>query len=361
MLRASLFLLLTQSAISEASTEEEARYKARLSEALSNGRSRLVFGGVTYAIVRDGLGVSVYAVDPVGDTVELSTASTSTAEVIPNTPLTTSVSTTIGVGASASTPSASTVSLTMGNKLVTDSWEDEDERGKGFTTAFCKNRDSKKCAVLRERFFGPGLAAEVTRHPTAEPLATAAPPRVYADPCKTADCYTWRDFRTQVVGPFVAQMVGGKALEKFTDDKVEASMFGKGFQQWHEVMQLPLDGQVISTATSTTMMLKLLMATLSQIRLLRVSESEDGEEENWTLWLAMALSLPGFLVLIVYLAVSVWQIKAYWKRRLLVTEEEKANRIFEHVARIQNQQQARQGRGQAVAIDMNTLSRRYSP
>ena len=244
----------------------------------------------------------------------------------------------------------------MGGYWSDLSEEEEEEKGRQFTSAYCANRKSKKCANLRARFYIPEdpIPVTISGGATATTPTVATIPPV-ADPCESDACYTWGSFRSQVTQPLIDQMEANDALGLFPDDELPESLFNKEtFEQWQEAINLPLDNQALSSATAATLSLKLITAALSQVRLSRV-EGLRAEGVSWHTW----LSLPGFAVLILYLCISTWQIKGYWQRKMLQTEEQKAARMFEHLSRFQQAQRLdpSHNRPQNVSINMPTIPR----
>ena len=294
---------------------ESDQFNNLVRKAAAEGKDYVDYDGERYEIIREGQEVSVFALNSTGTDPPDATES-------PN---------------AFSALAAEEDSLEgSGYSDMGGSWsgeEDEEERGKKFVERICANRKSKKCADLKNLYNIPADPVPVTDDQGAVVVTTEIPIKpVLADPCKAKSCYTWGNFRENVLQPFAQQMEEFGDLGKLPGDQAKDNMFNpNSFREWREASNIPRENQGIAAATAATMSLKLLTAVLSQVRLTRVEMEELDSELPWTTW----LSIPGFLLLLVYLCISIHQIKTHWKRRLLQTEEQKATRMFEHFLRLQ--------------------------
>jgi hypothetical protein len=212
--------------------------------------------------------------------------------------------------------------------------ESEESKGAKFVSLICQNRDSQKCADLRRMHNLPMDPVPVTdSHGSTIPTTKRPPKSLIPDPCQGNNaCYTWGQFRENAFLPLVQQVEESGRLGQFKGDEVEGSLFNpRHFGQWKEAVSIPRENQALAAGTAAAMSLRLLTAVLTQLRLSRVEMEDLDSEIPWTTW----LSVPGLLLLLVYLCVSIHQIKTYWQRRLLQTEEQKAGRMFDHFLKLQ--------------------------
>ena len=296
---------------------ESDQFDNTVNKAAAEGKDYIDYDGDRYKIVREGQEVFVFAQNSTGTRPPDATKSPSAFSA-----LTADEDSLEGSGFQESD---------MGGSWSSE--EDEEERGKKFVDRICANRKSKKCADLKSRYNIPADPKPVTDSQGALVATTETPIKpILVDPCQAKTCYTWGNFRENVLQPFAQQMEEIGELGKLPGDKAKGNMFNpNSFREWKEASNIPRENQGMAAATAATMSLKLLTAVLSQLRLTRVEMEELDSELPWTTW----LSIPGFLLLLVYLCISIHQIKTHWKRRLLQTEEQKAARMFEHFLRLQ--------------------------
>ena len=305
----------------------------RARAALSEGRTFTQFKGITYKIVKEGRRVQVFAVDSVETDVTQASGR----------PLALSAPTIRSEPSAGGPPDASTargegsgLSGEMGNRGSAVEGGSEEERGAIFIGKLCAHRESQKCKNLRRKFNIPEEPKPVTEAGGALVATTTRGPVVLIpDPCQGKDaCYTWGNYRENSFLPFVKQMRENGQLGGLPGDQAEGSLFNPGaLQAWEEAANLPRENQALAAGTASAMGLKLLSAALSQLRLTRVEMQELDPDmvASWSTW----LSVPGIIILLVYMCVSIYQIKSYWRRRLLQTEEDKATRMFEHFLKLQ--------------------------
>ena len=174
--------------------------------------------------------------------------------------------------------------------------------GKKFVGLACRNSDSDKCKGYMATFWSPKSAIiDLAKTDPIVPPITPIP----EDPCHRGDCFNWIGYRRQVIYPLIRQLQKTQAIERFTDDREEGSMFSSyNFKEWHDVQSLPPDDQTISTQTAAVLSLKLFAACLAQGRMVRVEELY----RSGITWQA-AISTPGSLLLAVYLAARIYQLK----------------------------------------------------
>jgi hypothetical protein len=236
----------------------------------------------------------------------------------------------------------------MGGLWSSDEEESEEAKGQRLVSIICANRNSQKCAALRRRHNLPADPTPETDSDGSTIATTKRPPlSLIPDPCQgNKACYTWGNFRETVFLPLVKQMEQNGKLGKLPGDKADGALFNpRHFREWREAVEIPKENQAIAAGTAAAMSLKLLTAVLSQLRLTRVDVEDLDSEIPWTTW----LSIPGLLLLLVYLCVSIHQIKTYWRRRLLQTEEQKATRMFDHFLKLQQDKQSYSRDGQRAS------------
>ena len=316
------FLLVVEAFLSE---PDQFLSKAR--ETILRNKTIFEFEGTTYQLIQRKGG---------WETVETRTHSTSTmnptstAGLLTTSVLLTTVTSVIGGYFDEDTPAAERIKV-----------------GERLANKLCERSDSKECKSLLDRYWIPPLGEDNVK-------PTIVAPKV-KDPCanESVDCFNWGSFRSQILFPFVNQIQSNKdSLDKFPDDKLDDALFSaKEFRQWFEVMNLPDDRQSISEITAATLGLKIVTACLSQIRLARIEQFEQSGPG----WVELA-SLPGCVVLLIYLALSSYQIKSYWKKRNERNDEDRTTKILEILKRQHNTTQEQEPlRGNAL-LDQRYLN-----
>lgn len=197
--------------------------------------------------------------------------------------------------------------------------EDRFLAGKMFVDRACGGVESGGCGKLKKYFWSPSAT---TPAPETENVTTPTP--VPQDPCHMGKCFNWRDYRKQVIYPFINQLQQAQAIGRFVDDEEEGSLFSfSNFKDWYAIQSSPPDGQTISAQTAAILSLKFLAAGLAQTRMARVEAlARDGM--TWQ----TAISVPGCLMLAIYVFISIHQLKRMWKARCERNEDLKQERII---------------------------------
>ena len=199
--------------------------------------------------------------------------------------------------------------------------EDQFNVGMDLTERACRGGASEDCPAGGEQFWLPRQveAGDNTTEPEPAPIQE--------DPCYEGKCFNWAEYRRQVVYPFIQQLQQAQAIGRFDDDELEGSMFSSSnFKSWYEAQRDPPDHQTISSETAAILSLKFLAACLAQTRIARVEASyRDG-----LTWQTI-ISVPGCLLVAIYLAVSICQLKSAWKVRCEKNEDLQQRRTIERL------------------------------
>ena len=193
--------------------------------------------------------------------------------------------------------------------------------GKRPTEEACRGVESERCRAGRDTFWSPKLATPAL---PAENETVASTIPIPADPCHLGKCFNWEEYRKQVIHPFVNQLQQAQAIGRFEDDEEEGSLFSfSNFKDWYEIQASLPDGQTLSAQTAAILSLKLLAACLAQTRIARV-EASNRDGITWQ----TAISVPGCLLLAIYLLVSIHQLKQIWKTRCERNEDLRNNKLI---------------------------------